>query len=148
MPRLVLAREGVDVTCLFASEQFTKSHGAVAAAVFDGKADVGATYAHFEQGDPALPLIRAGYHDAVPNAEAILLAASGPIPADMIVAHPEVPLTTRFAFAGALARLPTDPVGHQALQTAIGAEDFRAVSHQALEELATLMKSSAQLGGR
>jgi len=148
VPRLVLARKGVDVTCLFASERFFKSHGAVALAVFDGSADVGATYAHFEHGDPSLPLIRAGYHDAVPNAEASLLAASGPIPADMIVAHPEVPLTTRFAFAGALARLPTDPVGRHALQIVIGAEDFRAVSHQALEELAALMKSSAQLSRR
>ncbi|MBW2454653.1 MAG: phosphate/phosphite/phosphonate ABC transporter substrate-binding protein [Deltaproteobacteria bacterium] len=147
VPRLVLARKGVDVTCLFASERFYKSHGAVAVAVLDGSADVGATYAHFEQGDPALPLIRAGYHDAVPNAEAMLLAASGPIPADMIVANPSVPLTTRFAFAGALARLPTDPVGHQALLVVIGAEDFRAVSHQALEELAALMKASAKLGG-
>jgi phosphonate transport system substrate-binding protein len=145
VPRLTLARRGVDVQG-FGKEEFFGTHGAVAEAVLGGRVDVGATYAHFDQGDASRPLLRAGYTDALPGTEARILAVSGPIPADMIVAHPDVEIATRVAVAGALSRMPSDPIGRGALRTVIGADDFRAVSAEALRELEALMAASAALG--
>ena len=74
-----------------------------------------------------------------------MLDISGPIPADMIVAHPEVPMAERIAFAAALSRLVHDPVGAEPIGRIIGAEDFAAVSLEVLEELTGLMKAAADL---
>ncbi|WP_428261621.1 phosphate/phosphite/phosphonate ABC transporter substrate-binding protein [Haliangium sp.] len=145
VPRLTLVRQGVDVTTVFAHEAFYETHGGVVEAVFDGVADVGATYAHFEAGDASRPLFRTGCEDARPGSRPRILAVSGPIPSDMIVAHPGVPLATRVAFAGALCRLPSDPVGHGALRRVVGADDFAPVSIAALEELEALKSASRDL---
>jgi ABC-type phosphate/phosphonate transport system substrate-binding protein len=146
VPRLTLARRGVDVTSAFVREDFLGTHGAVATAVLEGRADVGATYAHFEHGDAARRLLRTGYSDAVIGSKANVLAVSGPIPADMIVAHPDVAPAVRIAVAGALSRLPSDPVGRHALRTVIGADDFRAVTPEALRELEALAEASSRHG--
>jgi phosphonate transport system substrate-binding protein len=145
VPRLTLARRGIDVRTAFSREDFFGTHGAVAAAVFEGRAEIGATYAHFEQADATRRLLRTGYSDAIPEREATVLAVSGPIPADMIVAHPDVLPAARIALAGSLSRMPSDPVGRNALRAVIGADDFRAVSNEAMHELRALTEASAAL---
>ena len=145
VPRLALAREGVDFEIAFLVETFLKSHGAVAQAVFAGEAHVGATFAHFEGGDSSRKLLHAGFHDAPNRAEARILATGGPIPSDMIVAHPDVPIMDRIAICGALCRLPQCAVGGPALRHVIGADDFSPVSPHALEELKTLMEAAEEI---
>jgi phosphonate transport system substrate-binding protein len=141
VPKLTLSSLGIDLRKAFAREEFFDSHGAVARAVLaDRTADVGATYAGFERGDASGALLRAGYMEVgLPRAR--ILVTSGPIPADMIVAHPSITIPERVAFAGALCRLAQ--TGHDALRAVIGADDFRAVTHDALGELQRLMESAA-----
>jgi phosphonate transport system substrate-binding protein len=146
VPRLTLARRGVEMDAAFELEEFLGSHGAVAKSVFSGESEIGATYAHFKHGDAEQPLLATGYSVTCPREEAVVLAVSGPIPADMIVAHPSVPIAQRVAFAAAMSRLPTDPVGKGALAQVIGADEFRAVTHQALTELQALMKATDEYG--
>ena len=145
VPRLALARNGVDLTTAFSEEMFFDSHGEVARAVFSGKADLGATYAHFEGGDSSRHLIRAGYQDAGRFAGARILAVAGPIPADMMVAQSYISIRERVAFAAALSRLAHDPVGAEPLALVIGADDFRQVSHEALTELEDLTTTACSL---
>jgi ABC-type phosphate/phosphonate transport system substrate-binding protein len=145
VPRLTLARLGVDLDRAFEQELFVENHEGVGEAVFDGRAAVGGTYAHFELGDPDRDLIRAGYQAARPLSEGRILAVSGPIPADMIVAHPNVPIIDRIAFAAALCRLVHDPVGGAPIERVIGAEDFAPVSVEVLHELQSLMQAAEAL---
>jgi phosphonate transport system substrate-binding protein len=145
VPRLSLAQRGVDLAAAFSSERFLGSHGAVAVAVMRGLADVGATFAHFERGIASGTMVRSGYDQIQSKVAPHVLFVTGPIPADMIVAHPEVPLTARVAFAAALSRMPIDPLGAAHLAKVIGAEDFRPVTIAALEELARLTAASVAL---
>ncbi|HZO12970.1 MAG TPA: PhnD/SsuA/transferrin family substrate-binding protein [Polyangiaceae bacterium] len=144
VPRLALARHGIDIRRAFSHEEFFGTHGAVARAVFAGEADVGATYAHFEGGDSSRRLLRAGFSEV--DRDAHLIDVAGPIPADMIVAHPDVPVGERIAIAASLSRMPSDPVGRAALRTVIGADDFRAVGHAAMNELTALIRAAGDLG--
>lgn len=142
VPRLTLVKEGVSLTRAVGKESFHNTHAAVAKAVLGGKADIGATFAHFEKGDASLPMIRSGYQEASPFARARILAVSGAIPADMVVAHAGVSIADRVAVAGALCRLVHDPVGSEPFRMVIGAEDFRAVSHESLDDLQRLMEAA------
>jgi len=143
VPRLSLSRRGYDLGDLFAEETFYDTHGKVARAVLRGKADVGATYGHFAGGSADMgKLMSAGFMEHGPFASVRVLDVSGPIPADMIVVRPEVPIPERIAFAAALSRLAHDPVGGEPLRRVIGAEDFRAVTTEALSELQSLMQAA------
>lgn len=141
VPRLTLARWNVDLARAIDENEFLDSHGAVARAVLEGDADIGATYAHFERGSAEGRLLATGYTDELPGAECRVLAVGGPIPADMIVAHPSVSIRDRIAFAAALSRLSNCAIGAQRIGEVIGAEGFVAVSHEALAELDALMRA-------
>ena len=75
-----LKAEGVNIAQAFGEDMFVGSHDAVAAAVREGRADVGATYAYFDQ---AGRIKRAGWgSDAVH-----VIAQVGPIPNDIVAAR-------------------------------------------------------------
>jgi phosphonate transport system substrate-binding protein len=139
VPRLGLARRGIDLHGFFGRELMCDSHAAVAWRVLRGEADIGATYGVFERGDPSRPLVKSGFGDFVPELEARVVGVNGPIHSDMIVADPRVPTTERAAFAGALARLSGEPLGAKAVRTVMGADEFRPFSPQAVSELAELI---------
>lgn len=83
VPRLKLRAEGLDPDGLFAEETFRRTHEAVVRVVMGGEADVGATFAHFEEGKEAPT--SAGWTDAgFSNDDVVILAKAGPIPADVI----------------------------------------------------------------
>lgn len=145
VPRLTLARRGVNLEEAFREELFLDSHGEVARAVCGGRVAIGGTFAHFHEGLAENDIIRAGYQDVMPFADARILAVSGPIPADMIVCHPSLPMTDRIAFAAGLSRLVHDPIGGQPVGTIIGADDFAPVSMDVLAELQALMTAAAAL---
>lgn len=146
VPRLSLVRKGHALSALFSDESFHDNHGQVARAVMRGKADVGATYGHFSGGDAKRGrLVGAGFMEHAPFTSVRILDVSGPVPADMIVASPKVPIPHRIAFAAALSRLAHDPVGREPLSKVIGADDFRAVTTEAMSELQGLMRAAADL---
>jgi len=84
--RAALRARGIDLTRAFGEEQFLGSHAAVAQAVLEGMADVGATFLHYEQGGKGI--FRAGWGDSSVH----IIARVGPIPADVIAAGVHVPV--------------------------------------------------------
>jgi len=77
--RAHLEREGFDLTELFGRDLFVGAHAAVADAVVQGRAEVGATYAYFE----GERVRRAGWG----SASVRVLSHAGPIPNDIIAAR-------------------------------------------------------------
>lgn len=144
-PRVALAGHGVDPAGLFAEESFLGSHGAVARAVRDGDADVGATFAVFEGGDATAPLVRAGFTDLEGGGWARILLPTPPIPADLLVASPglarEVGLDRLRA---ALRALPL--VAPEAVRHVLGADSFVACDERSLEDLRRQLDDARVLG--
>lgn len=77
--RAHLEREGHDLSELFGEDIFVGSHSAVANAVVQGRAEVGATYAYFDDDR----VRRAGWGSAAVR----VLSHAGPIPNDIIAAR-------------------------------------------------------------
>jgi len=139
-PRISLARAGYDVATLFAAETFYDAHGAVARAVFEDRADVGATFAVFEQGDPKRAMVNSGYRHAVTDRGARVIDAAGPIPSDLVVAMPSVPVRMRARIANALCKLADDTSGSALIRELMNAERFEPFSQTSFVELETLLK--------
>jgi len=140
VPRTSLMRQGLDPARLFAEESFHQAHGAVARAVLDGRADVGATFAVFEGGDPARPVVNSGYRQEIDDRGVRIIDAAGPIPSDMIVSMPLVPIRVRSAIANALTKLAKDPVVGPIIREVIGAEGFEPFSPASFHELEQLLE--------
>ena len=144
VPRLALASHGYDPRGLFSRETFHDSHGNVARAVLEGAADVGATYAVFEEGDAASKMIRAGFTEIPEGARARILYAAGPIPSDPVVVAEDVDAKSRIAlleaFTGDLA-----PV-REAISHVIGAEAFEPVRRGSFDSLREQIQDGRTLG--
>ncbi|MBI4701162.1 MAG: phosphate/phosphite/phosphonate ABC transporter substrate-binding protein [Deltaproteobacteria bacterium] len=78
--RAYLEGQGVDLGRAFTSDLFVGSHDAVTLAVLAGQADVGASFAYF---DDAGGVKRAGWGDAAVR----IVARAGPIPNDIVAAR-------------------------------------------------------------
>ena len=76
--RAHLRKQGVDVDKVFSADQFHGAHDAVARAVHEGDADVGATFAHFDPRTGAL--LRGDWGDLPVR----VLERAGPIPSDVL----------------------------------------------------------------
>ena len=143
VPRLSLAAHGLDPRDLFASETFHDSHGNVVRAVMERRAEVGATYAVFEGGDPTKPLVRAGFLD-VPGADARILHAAGPIPSDPVVIAPTIDGRRRVQLLDAFVS------GHEeilaALEHVLGTRAFEAVRLDAFDALRADIYHARELG--
>jgi phosphonate transport system substrate-binding protein len=123
-PRAALRARGLDPRRLFSAESFHDTHGKVAEAVLLGRAQVGATFAHFEGGNPTRPLVRAGFLDVVRGRTGRVIEVAGPIPADLIAGAPEVPIHVRAALAVALQRLADHPAAREPLRALFGVDRF------------------------
>ena len=82
--RAALRADGFPVRDLFAEERFCDSHEEVVRSVLSGDADVGATYAHY---DDHGRLRGAGWKRHPVN----VLKAAGPIPSDVLAASTSMP---------------------------------------------------------
>ena len=143
VPRLSLAAHGLDPRELFAAETFHDSHGNVVRAVVERRADVGATYAVFENGDPTKALVRAGFLD-VPGADARIIHVAGPIPSDPVVIAPRINARQRVELLDAFVS------GHEeimpALEHVLGTSTFEAVRLDAFESLRADIYHARELG--
>lgn len=140
VPRISLTRQGLDPTKLFGKESLLQSHGAVAHAVIEGRADVGATFGVFEGGDPEKPLVNSGYRPAIGEHGVRIIDAAGPIPSDMIVAMPSMSIGERAVLARAMTKLATHAEGGPIIRAIIGAESFEPFSAQSFLELEELLR--------
>jgi phosphonate transport system substrate-binding protein len=84
--RAALRAQGVNLAQAFSEDTFLGSHQAVVQAVMDGRADVGATFLHYDAAGTGV--WRAGW--GANNVHVI--ARVGPIPADVIAAGVHVPV--------------------------------------------------------
>ncbi|MEO7092679.1 MAG: phosphate/phosphite/phosphonate ABC transporter substrate-binding protein, partial [Polyangiales bacterium] len=139
VPRLSLARRGIVADGYFSEEIFAGSHAKATQAVVDGDADVAATYAIFEDGDPAKPLVKSGYRTMDPKLEVHVLDTSGPIPSDLIVAAPSVSAKVTRAVSQALLRIATDRASKEIMTDLIGADDFTPFTAAVLREVRALV---------
>lgn len=133
-PRLALGSYGLDPRILFASETFHGSHGNVARAVLSGSADVGASYAVFENGDPSRPLVRAPFLD-IDGGPGRVLFTTSEIPSDLIVASSVMPVDVRSALTLALESLADDRKAREAMSIVLGADAFVRFASASLEPL-------------
>ena len=147
VPRLALASHGLDPRTTFSSETFYGTHGNVARAVFEGHADVGATFAVFAEGDATQKLERAGFVDVVENKRGRILYAAGPIPSDPIVVSPAVSLALRADLIRTLAKLSeADESIQKAVMHIIGADTFEAVRPHSFDGLREQIADGRELG--
>jgi phosphonate transport system substrate-binding protein len=137
--RLMLHGAGLDLSTLFAAEQFVMSHAAVVGAVSTGRCDVGATYCSAE-GEPHGPWVGAS---AVPIA---VLATSGAIPNDAIVVSTGVSVDVRAKLLRWLLELRT-PQAKKLCADLFAADSFRVAAKEHYEPLRRMLLA-AEVRGR
>ncbi len=146
VPRLSLARRGIDVDGFFSAEIFTGSHAQAARAVVLGEADVAGTYAIFEDGDPTRPLVKSGYRTFDPELEVRTLDVSGPIPSDLIVVAPKVPAEVKRGLSQAFLQIAEDAASKEIMTDLIGADAFTHFTQSILREVRALVDVAGARG--
>jgi phosphonate transport system substrate-binding protein len=129
--RASLRAGGLDLAEAFSTERFHGTHDAVALAVLEGRADVGATFAHF---DDSGRIRTAGWGKARVN----VIKCAGPIPSDILAASVHLP---REVADGIAESLIAD--GHSEVRRAaselLDATGFVAVNREHLAHLEELV---------
>ena len=115
---------------------FLGTHDAVAAAVAEGKADVGATFAYFDEvsEDEEPKLVSAGWGAA----DVRLVARAGPIPCDLIAARAGLPAMVQRVVQSALVDVQNAEL-REAARALLGAEAFVVPGAEHLEPLTALL---------
>lgn len=144
VPRMHLAREGLDPTKLFGRESFLGTHERVSIAVLDGDADVGATYVSLDP-ETKRPM-SAGWLEAGAGVNgAFVLATIGPIPSDAIALSAKLSPETRAKITKALTRLPVS--SPEQVGALFRADGFIPAEIAAFDELAKLATSLREREG-
>jgi phosphonate transport system substrate-binding protein len=131
VPRLCLQGAGFNLATLFGQESFLMSHAAVVEAVLAGRFDAGATYCQ--------PASAAGKAlGAWGNAEVRLVATSGSIPNDAIVAARTMAAETRSKVLRWLLELRGDRA-KSLCRDLFGADSFRIASAEHFEPLRRML---------
>jgi phosphonate transport system substrate-binding protein len=138
VPRLHLAAKGIDPSRLFGEELFLRSHAEVVTAVYDGRAQVGATYAH--RPPQGQPIRRAGFIDVAPDRPARVLEWTQAIPSDVIVGHGLMSRAQHRAFSAAIQALASRDDGRPLLYRAFHAEQFAPTPRDALRPLLQMVR--------
>jgi ABC-type phosphate/phosphonate transport system substrate-binding protein len=148
VPRVELARRGFDVAHGFAEESFHPSAAAVAVAVHEGRADAGATYAVYENGDPTRPLMKSGFADFLPGLYARVLVAAGPIPSDVVVCRTGTPADLRALLKDALSRMAREEPSRSYLRIVMNAEDFVPFAPGTMDAIRAIAREARELERR
>lgn len=127
-PRALLARVGQDPNTFFASELIAGTHPAVCKAVRDGTADVGATLA--DQPVPGKEFQADGCFDSPPISDFRVVAATEPIPNDVIAVRPGLDAKVIAAVSNALSHMGDTPEGKKVLTDAFRVEAWAPVADQ------------------
>jgi phosphonate transport system substrate-binding protein len=130
--RALLRSRGMDLTELFGENTFYGSHEAVVEAVFDGRADVGATFVHEPVKSGGAQ--RAGWRDR----DVRVLAMADSIPSDMLAARADLEPEIRGRLQDSLVGVEHPEVVKAATEL-FGAEAFRAPSQEHLDALTTIL---------
>ena len=133
VPRIELAKAGLDVKTAFESQRFDGSHGAVARAVAAGAADFGATFVRLAENGA---VIGGPWSGSTGLEESLrIFATFGEIPADVIAASKNLDAGVRDRIKKALLSLTDDPRGKQLLGAVFGADALHEASTAGYEAL-------------
>jgi len=137
--RAHLAHQGVDLRRAFGRDLFLGSHDAVAEAVMSGRADVGATFAYFDERGRVK---RAGWG----TAPAQVVTRAGPIPNDIIAARADCSSLVVRLVQSALVDVQNAQL-REAARALLAAQAFEVPSAEHLAPLRALLPSlSDRLG--
>jgi phosphate/phosphite/phosphonate ABC transporter binding protein len=120
LPRIKLARAGLDPGTAFAAEKFHGSHEAVVQAVVSGEADFGATWA---QATPPRN-VTGPWSSTVLEAGVRVLSVSGSIPPDVIAARADLAPTARKAIVASLKTIYDEKQARWLVRDVFGTEAF------------------------
>lgn len=129
--RALLSWAGKDPDTYFASEVFAGSHPSVCKAVREGKVDIGATLA-----DPPLPgkeFVADGCLDAPPVEDFRVIAASEPIPNDVIAAGAKLDAKKQEALAEVFKKMADSPEGKALMADAFRVEAWLPTAEKDFE---------------
>lgn len=144
LPRMHLIAEGLRPDKLFSQERFLGTHHAVVRAVFDGTADVGATFGGPPGSSDADQ--RSGFSDVEPATPVRVIFRSGAVPSDAVVCDSGLPAATRIRVTAALLHLGTFAIGRRVTRRLFGADGFVTFDPQALERLRGLVTGARARG--
>jgi phosphate/phosphite/phosphonate ABC transporter binding protein len=120
LPRIKLARAGLDPSTAFAAEKFHGSHEAVVQAVVSGEAEFGATWA---QATPPRN-VTGPWSRTVLEAAVRVLSVSGSIPPDVLAARADLAPTARKAIVNSLKTIYDDKQSRWLVRDVFGTEAF------------------------
>jgi phosphonate transport system substrate-binding protein len=137
VPRIELAKAGLDVKTAFSAQHFFGSHAAVVRAVAEGRADFGATHVRLAANNAVV----GGPWSSDPELEKRLriFATFGEIPADVIAAREGLDVAVRNRVRDALLAVAREARAKELLAAVFGAEAFATPitsSYEALREAA------------
>ena len=120
VPRIELARAGIDPTATFASEVFHGTHRHALLALMRGECDVVGTYARIREGDED----HSGAWSEIEDLRVRVLTTFGSIPSDVIATRRNLAPADYERVAAALRRASGDPVGRALLHALFGGEEL------------------------
>lgn len=133
MPRIELLVQGLDPRDAFSAQHFYGTHGAVATAVADKRADFGATWVTL---DARRNVIAAPWTSSPKIASELrVLATFGEIPADVIAVRSDLEASTRARLESAVLAIGKTERGKTLAQAVFGAEEFKRTELASYEEL-------------
>jgi len=146
LPRMHLIAEGLRLESLFAHEHFLGTHDAVVRAVFDGSADIGATFGGPPSSAGSDADERSGFHQIEPRRPVRVIFRSAPVPSDAVVCDASLPNDLRIRVTTALLHLGTFAVGRMVTRRLFGADGFATYDPRALSQLRSLVTGARARG--
>ena len=144
VPRIHLAGLGIDPTRFFRKELFLRSHADAIKAVFDGSADMGATYG--QKPEDGQPVVRAGFLDVAPDRHVRVLDWTREIPNDIIVGHGLLSNPKHRIFSNAILTLAEQPTGRRLLYNAFHADTFMTPPRTVMRPAQQIVELARQHG--
>lgn len=144
IPRLHLAAQGIDVQTFFGHEVFAGSHAAVVEAVSTGRVDVGATFCNIEPGTGRLLNAAWTELDGRCVRPIEMIAHTGAIPNDAIVASSKLTLPVRASLTRWLLQLGARE--RDLFEKLLRAIEFRVISPAHFDPLKHMIRAARARG--
>lgn len=141
VPRIELAKAGVDPRSELGEQKFFGSHEAVARAIASREADFGATFAHREATGLVGPFTHLDVAESVR-----VLTTFGKIPSDLIAARSDVPMEVRVRLTRGLRAMNANDTGRRVIRELFDIERFRLLDAEAYESLQAIARNARDQG--
>ena len=141
LPRIELAKRGIDPKTAFTTERFYRSHIAAVRAVLERKADFAGTWLGR---DAAKVIVRAPWQEMVGGEAVRIVETFGVIPSDTIAARPALPGGQTAAVRQAL--MATSKEHPHLVRDLFGVDDFRPWTAEGYDVLQTCTAKASEDG--